>query len=449
MALGCCSGLWPTLWRPRSRARSNHAMVERAPTSTVETQPSNTDPDIPAPIETDRPCSTDSDVAAPAPPQDCLPNSTSTPTPVLTDDQTTSSRSLTVHAGEILTELPSSQLADGREDRAEAYQPDTPPGNEDIRSRSQSVYSLTNNPISEDTQGSLPSCIAPPEGDVDIPVPASTGEESSTSPSFRPLNRLDPAKAKEHVDRIHRFRILVMGRANAGKTTILQRVCNTTDQPEIFNAEGQKVAPTIVQDSIKRGYHNIEDELVFRSNPRFVFHDSCGFEAGSKGQFDMMKKFVMGRARTPKLNQRIHAIWFCIAMTDIHRMVTAAEKKFFQECDTGNVPVILLLTKADTLELEAIEQLEDQELTIDATNVAALEKEILENNIAKLKDWLNGFKFAPQHYLSLGGMHEEGGDCTSLLKCTANALTVDGLQALLMSTQQTNLGLCIEFAILE
>ncbi|KIO11996.1 hypothetical protein M404DRAFT_19820 [Pisolithus tinctorius Marx 270] len=427
MALGCCSGLWPTLWRPRSRARSNHAMVERASTSTVETQPSNTDLDIPAPIETDRPCSTDSDVAAPAPPQggrtssfmivrvsaeivcpDCLPNSTSTPTPVLTDDQTTSSRSLTVHAGEILTgecgaELPSSELADGREDRAEAHQPDTPPGNEDIRSRSQSVYSITNNPISEDTEGSLPSRIAPPEGDVDIPVPASTGEESSTSLPFRPLIRLDPAKAKKHVDRIRRFRILVMGRANAGKTTILQRVCNTTDQPEIFNGEGQKVEPTIVQGSIKRGYHDIEDELVFRSNPRFVFHDSCGFEAGSEEQFAMMKKFVMDHARTPKLNKRIHAIWFCIPLTDIHRMVTAAETKFFEECDTGHVPVVVLVTKADALELEAIEQLEDQGLTVDATSVAALEKKILDNNIAKLKDWLNKYKFAPQDYLSLGG----------------------------------------------
>ncbi|KAI6002184.1 hypothetical protein F5J12DRAFT_841422, partial [Pisolithus orientalis] len=128
-----------------------------------------------------------------------------------------------------------------------------------------------------------------------------------------------------------------MGRANAGKTTILQRVCNTTDQPEIFNGEGQKVDPTVVQGSskvrpvwaviqqtvecIQRGYHNIEDELVFQNNPCYVFHDSRGFEAGSEEQFDMMRKFVM---------DQIHAIWFCIALTDIHRMVTAAEKKFFQ-----------------------------------------------------------------------------------------------------------------------
>ena len=38
-----------------------------------------------------------------------------------------------------------------------------------------------------------------------------------------------------------RFRVLIVGRANAGKTTILQRVCNTTEQPEIFNRKGHKV----------------------------------------------------------------------------------------------------------------------------------------------------------------------------------------------------------------
>src|SRR6267154_2628473 len=38
-----------------------------------------------------------------------------------------------------------------------------------------------------------------------------------------------------------RFRILIIGRANAGKTTILQKVCNTVDQPEILDANGKKV----------------------------------------------------------------------------------------------------------------------------------------------------------------------------------------------------------------
>ena len=38
-----------------------------------------------------------------------------------------------------------------------------------------------------------------------------------------------------------RFRVLIIGRANAGKTTILQRVCNTTEQPKVFNHESHEV----------------------------------------------------------------------------------------------------------------------------------------------------------------------------------------------------------------
>jgi GTPase SAR1 family protein len=31
------------------------------------------------------------------------------------------------------------------------------------------------------------------------------------------------------------FRVLIIGRANAGKTTILKKVCNTTDEPRIYD----------------------------------------------------------------------------------------------------------------------------------------------------------------------------------------------------------------------
>ena len=36
------------------------------------------------------------------------------------------------------------------------------------------------------------------------------------------------------------FRVLVIGRANAGKTSLLQRVCDTTDSPEVYRV-GQRV----------------------------------------------------------------------------------------------------------------------------------------------------------------------------------------------------------------
>ncbi|KAG5651664.1 hypothetical protein H0H81_007887, partial [Sphagnurus paluster] len=94
-----------------------------------------------------------------------------------------------------------------------------------------------------------------------------------------------------------RFRILVIGRANAGKTTILQKVCNTTDQPEIFDREGNKLDPAVVNPTGGRGEHDINNELIFQSNPGFVFHDSCGFEVGAVDEVSLVKGFLESRLK--------------------------------------------------------------------------------------------------------------------------------------------------------
>ena len=52
---------------------------------------------------------------------------------------------------------------------------------------------------------------------------------------------IDPETVRKHFDRIGRFRVLVIGRSNAGKTTLLQHVCNTTELLEVFNAKDEKV----------------------------------------------------------------------------------------------------------------------------------------------------------------------------------------------------------------
>ncbi|KAI6041010.1 GTP-binding protein [Pisolithus marmoratus] len=255
--------------------------------------------------------------------------------------------------------------------------------------------------------------------------------------------------ANEYLNKIKRFRILVMGRANAGKTTILQRVCNSTEKPEIFDGKGNKIDSDVVQGTLTRGYHNIQHELVFQSNPGFVFHDSSGFEAGSTQQFDQMKHFVADHAVTTRVNERIHAIWFCIPMTDSHRTVTAAEQKFFNECDTGHVPVIVLVTKVDALYLTAIRELLDGGLTIVEAKARATEKqgELLEKWLRHVKHELQMCKFPPKGYISLQKMHQEDADCTPLMECTANVLNEEGLQRLLISTQQSSIGICVKYAV--
>ena len=122
-------------------------------------------------------------------------------------------------------------------------------------------------------------------------------------------------------------------------------------------------------DFYQRGYHEIKNELVFGSNPDFVFHDSCGFEAGSEAELKQMKEFVLERASTMTLKQRIHAIWYaiisgrryllvifccryCIPMDECHRAITKAEERFFAECDTNRGTCLIVTSSTSWLMTE-------------------------------------------------------------------------------------------------
>ena len=43
------------------------------------------------------------------------------------------------------------------------------------------------------------------------------------------------------------FRVLIIGRANAGKTTILKRVCDTTESPEIYGVDSSGTRDRVVR----------------------------------------------------------------------------------------------------------------------------------------------------------------------------------------------------------
>lgn len=50
-------------------------------------------------------------------------------------------------------------------------------------------------------------------------------------------------KDEESLSQFKRFRILVIGRANSGKTTILRAVCGTADEePEVYDEKGCRVS---------------------------------------------------------------------------------------------------------------------------------------------------------------------------------------------------------------
>jgi 50S ribosomal subunit-associated GTPase HflX len=66
---------------------------------------------------------------------------------------------------------------------------------------------------------------------------------SSSNTEIQPMDDIERQRIRaQNVRRLTaRFRVLIIGRANAGKTTILQRVCNTTEQPKILGRKGHKV----------------------------------------------------------------------------------------------------------------------------------------------------------------------------------------------------------------
>lgn len=104
---------------------------------------------------------------------------------------------------------------------------------------------------------------------------------------------------------------------------------------------------------VQRGIHDIENEMVFRSNPGFIFHDSRGFEAGGVDELQKVKIFVCERAKEKDLRNQVHVIWYnwsfqmfpctnqnyiqryCIPMND-SRPITNAEVQFFSRSGTGN-----------------------------------------------------------------------------------------------------------------
>ncbi|KAH9014508.1 hypothetical protein EDB84DRAFT_1423620, partial [Lactarius hengduanensis] len=137
------------------------------------------------------------------------------------------------------------------------------------------------------------------------------------------------------------FRVLIIGRANAGKTSILKRICETTESPIIYR-EGEEVK---LDPSMDRGEHTIEDELVFSNHRGYVFHDSRGIESGSAGELDILRKFIQSKCGKGRLRDRLHVIWYCVPMDNQRPQL---DLKFFKDiCPERNVPVIAVFTKYD------------------------------------------------------------------------------------------------------
>ncbi|KIJ95208.1 hypothetical protein K443DRAFT_30718, partial [Laccaria amethystina LaAM-08-1] len=72
----------------------------------------------------------------------------------------------------------------------------------------------------------------------------------------------------------------------------------------MFNVDPQKI--DVAHD--RAGDADIELEYESSDNPRFILHDSKGFEAGSSTNWDKVDRFLRRCQAYPELSRRIHAI---------------------------------------------------------------------------------------------------------------------------------------------
>jgi len=84
----------------------------------------------------------------------------------------------------------------------------------------------------------------------------------------------DDRRAQNIRNKARRFRVLIIGRAHGGKTTILQRVCNTVEKPEIFDRNGKKVGIALL---MVRKLYNTNELLMVRLTARWS-HQLCGYD---------------------------------------------------------------------------------------------------------------------------------------------------------------------------
>ncbi|KAJ7931842.1 hypothetical protein B0H13DRAFT_2523333, partial [Mycena leptocephala] len=241
------------------------------------------------------------------------------------------------------------------------------------------------------------------------------------------------------------FRILIIGRANAGKTTLLKKVCNSIEDPEIYSPSGETIPLSTVEESQNRGEHDIDNQMIFKSNPQFIFHDSRGFEGGSSDELEKVRAFIAKHAASNELSQQLHAIWYCIP-TDTNRPLLGADELFFNTSITGEVPVIVIFTKFDGLVISAFTELVDRGDSWENADEGSIDhaKQTLAKNFEAR---LDATKTCPAARVRLDDMREMTSSCNELIEKTANALNDETLKLLFVSVQQNNIDLCIRYAV--
>ncbi|KAJ6454330.1 hypothetical protein C8R45DRAFT_1037826 [Mycena sanguinolenta] len=126
-------------------------------------------------------------------------------------------------------------------------------------------------------------------------------------------------------DRELKFRVLILGRANAGKTTILERLTGANmDEAEVWR----------------------DGEILPGQAWICLSHDSHSVEAGSVTELSTVQQFVDKRSLAVRdVQHQLHVIWICLPLDDC-RELFESERDIFRLLK-GAAPLVVIFTKQD------------------------------------------------------------------------------------------------------
>jgi len=113
------------------------------------------------------------------------------------------------------------------------------------------------------------------------------------------------------------------------------------------------------------------------------------------------------------------------------------------------VPVVVVFTKCDALLAMAFGKLNSDERKLAREEQLMKVKEYAKQMLRDSTAWekLKIRKYPPKDYVHLENMHKSDDGCQALLERTANSLNEEAMQMLLISTQHSNMLLCIKYCV--
>ncbi|KAJ6597756.1 hypothetical protein DFH09DRAFT_1071726 [Mycena vulgaris] len=267
-----------------------------------------------------------------------------------------------------------------------------------------------------------------------------------------------------------RFRVLILGRANAGKTTILERIAGASVSKAKVWREGQLLPAQIIKGQSDRGLHNVNDEIHFPSRPGFVFHDSRGVESGSAEELDTLRQFVESRSSASNTHEQLHAIWYelhfqpikleiseaflrmCIPLDESRELFEGERAPF--RWPRGAAPLVVIFTKRDGAVIKETSQIIDRitnnspEITIGRSAKKEARREadrLVTDRVNQLEEELR--HLSPSNdalvFLTTSGMEEHtvhtDNTCQQLIGVTEESLTGPRMKTLLSAVWGRNL----------